>query len=72
MTNKETFVKIYGEKVLDSFLFELLHYENDCGDDLCDDEGCRSKKYFLEWFEIHKKIQKLKQEYDRAADSNKD
>jgi hypothetical protein len=70
MTNQEIFIKIYGSEVLELFLFELLHCENDCGDDLCDDEGCRSKKYFLKWYKIHKRIQKLKQEYDRAADTN--
>lgn len=71
MTYQEIFIKKYGNVVLELFLFELLHHENDCGDDLCDDEGCRSKKYFLQWFEIHKRIQKLRQEYDRAANSNK-
>ena len=61
MTNKEQFIKQYTEEVLDSFLGELL-YDYDCDDELCDDEGCRSKKLFLQWLKYYKLI---KESYER-------
>jgi hypothetical protein len=71
MTNQEIFIEKYGEKILDEFLFELIYEENDCGDDLCDDEGCRSRKYFLQWLNTHNQLQYYFPN-ERAADSNED
>lgn len=49
----EKFIDIYGENILEMYLQELLHEENDCDDDLCDDEGCNSKKWFLLWLKYN-------------------
>lgn len=62
MKNKDTFVKIYGDEVLEDFLFELMHF-------FSDDEKCISEKNFLKWYKIY---EYFKKKYDRAADPNED
>lgn len=54
----EKFIDIYGKNILEMYLQELLHEENDCDDDLCDDEGCNSKKWFLLWLKYNPLINK--------------
>jgi len=51
MKNKDAFVKIYGEKVLEDFLFELMQF-------FSDDEGRISEKNFLKWYKIYEYFKK--------------